>query len=351
MRRIVHLIHNDKFSSGYINFMMSKMKNYEHKFFLERGRYELDLIDSNFSSNVKNIYFSEIVKKKMKKEFIDADKIIVTGVFGIEKYLCFLPKKILDKVYLHFWGGDFYGYRNVKKLSKMHIKKIMMHYCIKQCAGIINLINGEYEELSKIFPNDTKHYIGIMPPDPRRIENFEEYLADNKKTNRVIVGNSATKENHHIEVFKMLEHLKEENIEIVSPLSYGDMEYARKVEEAGNKIFGEKFIPIKEFMKTEEYLKFLSTCSVGIFNNDRQQAMGNINRLLKLGKKVYLREGTSMYNDYQKYEVRIYDVKELKNITYKELYEFNSDIGKVNYEKMLKRDKDYNDSWKKILDI
>lgn len=350
MKKIIHLIHNDKFSSGYINFMISNMKDYEHKFFLEKGKYEVDLIDNNFLSSIQIIDFKEIFKKEINKEFLDADKIIVTGIFGVEKYLFFLPKSILNKIYLQFWGGDFYAYRNVKKISKTNLKKMMMHYCIKKCAGIINLINGEYEELSKIFPNNTKHYIGIMPADPRRIENFEVYLAENKKTKRIIIGNSATKENYHIEVFEMLEHLKDENIEIVSPISYGNMEYAKQVEKVGKKIFGEKFIPIKEFMRTEEYLKFLSTCSVGIFNNDRQQAMGNINRLLKLGKKVYLRKGTSMYNDYQKYGIKIFDVEELKGISYKELYEFDFNKGKDNYQKMLKRDEDYNNDWKKILD-
>lgn len=351
MKKIVHLVHNDKFSSGYINFMLLNMKDYEHRFFLEKGEYKLDLMDSSFEPFVQIIDFKDINREKIIDELNEANKIIVTGIFGIERKLIFLPRKILNKTYLQFWGGDFYAYRDVKVISRTNINKAVMHYCIKKCAGIINLIDGDYEELSKVFPNNTKHYIGIMPADPRRIENFEEYLKENKITNRIIVGNSATKENHHVEVFKMLEHLKNDNIEVVSPLSYGDMEYAKKVIKEGKKLLGDKFVPINNFMNAKDYLQFLSTCTIGIFYNDRQQAMGNINRLLKLGKKVYLRKGTSMERNFKKYNIKIYDVEEISRITYNQLFDLNFQVGQDNYNKMLKMEEDYNNCWKKILEI
>lgn len=76
-------------------------------------------------------------------------------------------------------------------------------------------------------------------------------------------------------------------------------------------------------MDYEKYVELLSTCNVGIYYNDRQQGMGNINTLLRLGKKVYLRKGTSMWNNYKKNNFILFDVDELNNIYYNNLIEFN----------------------------
>ena len=349
MKKILHIVCNDKFSSGYINYMLFNMKEYDHTFILKTGNYKLDLMDKNNEYKVKELKeFKDLMTKPYKKLLFDSDKIIVTGIFGFEKYLPFFPNEILSKMFLHFWGGDFYAYRNTNFLSKKNIHKFLLKLTIDKCAGIINLIDGEYEELSKIFPNNKKHFVGFMPPDPRRIENYEKLVLEEKNINRIIVGNSATVENHHIEVFKMLEHLKNENIEIVSPLSYGNMEYAKIVEYEGKKIFGNKFKAIKNFMGTEEYLNLLASCSVGIFNNDRQQAMGNINRLFKLNKKLYLRKGTSMEKDYKKFGLKFYYTEDLNKITIDEL--FNKEEVKDNYNKMIERDKYFENGWKIILD-
>lgn len=211
------------------------------------------------------------------------------------------------------------------------------------------MVSGDYDELSKIFPNKTNHYVGIMPGDPGKRDLYKKYLFLNKDSKKIIIGNSATIENHHIEVFDMLEHLKDENIEIICPLSYGYMDYAKKVINKGKELFGDKFNPITEYMNYEEYIQLLSTCSVGIFNNDRQQAMGNISLLIRMGKKIYLRKGTAMWDNYKKFDININDIEKLRNIKYDELYLFDEKVGKENYEKMLKRDEERYNSWKTIL--
>lgn len=43
--------------------------------------------------------------------------------------------------------------------------------------------------------------------------------------------------------------------------------------------------PIVDFMDFNEYINFLSTIDIAIFNHKRQQGMGNIITLLGMGKK------------------------------------------------------------------
>lgn len=350
-KKILHIVYNDKFISGYINFLLMKMTNYQHTFIIANKNYELDLIEEEFYSKVKQYdSMKDILSSECKKIMLDSDKIIVSGIFGVEKYLPFLPNNILSKTYLQFWGGDFYSYRDTRKFSKRQIHKRILHNCIKRCKGIINLIPSDYEAISEIFPNTTKHYVAIMPRDPRRPYIYDEFIEKKKKTNKVLVGNSSTKENNHIEVFKKIEHLKNEDIEIISPLSYGDMNYKNEVIDNGKRILGEKFKAITEYIKYEDYNDFLNTVQVAIFNNDRQQAMGTINTLLRVGTKIYMRSGTAMWEEYKKYNLAIFDINELDNITVEELFNIDIEIQKRNIETMKRRDAEYDNSWNKLLE-
>lgn len=351
-KNILHIITNDKFTSGYINFMLKRMKDYEHKFIVLEGKYKIDLMKKEYYDKIIVIKeMQDILNKNCKKTMKSSDKIVVSGIFGYEKYLPFLSNRILSKMYLQFWGGDFYCYRNTKIFTKKYVHKLLLNSCMKRCAGIINLIEEDYNKLSDIFPNKVKHYIGIMPIDPRRKYIYDTSTKGGIVTN-IIIGNSATRENEHIEVFKMLEHIKNEDIKIICPLSYGDMNYAKEVIDMGKEIFKEKFQAITDFMSYDEYSNFLSTIQVGIFNNNRQQAMGNINTLLRLGKKIYLRKGTSMWSDYKNYNILIFDVKELANSSIKDIIEFDADNRVKNVELVKQRDEKYDgyNCWKKILD-
>lgn len=198
------------------------------------------------------------------------------------------------------------------------------------CAGTINLINSDVEELCRIFPNNTKHFVAPMMGSPRRKLNFAEIRQKHSQSNhthRIIIGNSATNTNQHMKIFHVLEHLKNENITITCPLSYGSDDYRIEIIETGRKIFGRNFIPVTDFMSFEEYVNLLASCEAGIFNNNRQQAMGNISLLLRLGKKVYLREDTSMWKHYtQNMKYIVYPISELENITLHELVNFPPEL-------------------------
>jgi hypothetical protein len=109
----------------------------------------------------------------------------------------------------------------------------------------------------------------------------------------ILVGNSADPSNNHIEALEKLLPYKDQDIKICVPLSYGDQAHAKKVIEQGKDWFGEKFFPMVSFMPFDQYLKFLKSVDIAIFNHKRQQAMGNIITLLGMGKTVYVRRDVS----------------------------------------------------------
>ena len=85
-----------------------------------------------------------------------------------------------------------------------------------------------------------------------------------------------------------------ENVEIHLPLSYGNggtdhiNDYPRMVEEYAKILFPNKVKVLKKLISKWDYDVFLSTIDIAILGAPRQNALGNIIRLLYMGKKVYL---------------------------------------------------------------
>ncbi len=330
-KKIVHLITHEKFTADYINFMKIYMKDYEHIFILTAYSHSRDEnIDGKLVDENNIIRYSGrkrmLIGRDIRKIIEEADKIIVSGIFGIETIIYYWPCHIFKKMYLHYWGGDFYPLRKPVPLKdyRRRFHRYMLKTCFKRSAGAIFLIDGEYE-VFKTITGITKKRV-FTAAMPHAFDKDFLYLKYRNASDgiplRIILGNSATSENQHKYVFEILQHLKDENIEIFCPLSYGDEAYGKDIAILGEKIFGSKFHPIFEWISMEKYIKFLSTFDIGIFGCDRQQAMGNINSLLRLGKKVYLRSDTSMFFNYTKVGFKCYDIETIRDSSVEDLKYF-----------------------------
>lgn len=344
---IVHVIPCDKFTVGYVNFMKIIMTGWKHEFIVINGKCEfIDRDNILFINKHKDL----IANLQVKNLFSDANKIIVSGVFGYEILSLFFSKKHTRKMYLQFWGGDFYLYRDAKSI-RTKIEKVLMKKLICRSAAIINLVEHDYEEISKIFPNNKKHFTAPVPSNPKEEIDYEEYRSLKQQLNepvRILIGNSATVENQHEQAFKAIEKYQNENIEVICPLAYGDDCYKEEILILGKKYFGTKFKPIISFMSKPEYVKLLSTCDIGIFNNNRQQALGNINILIDLEKKVYIRDDTSMWEYYKEQQIVLENVKNIENMDFVTFTEKNLEQLYCNREMLEKQKKLTSKLWEKV---
>lgn len=337
MKKIVHLITHDKFTADYINFMKTYLKDYHHTFCITVYSCSKDeTIDGKLIneeniirySGRKKMAFSRNIRAILK----EADKIIVSGIFGQENFIFYWPNNILKKVYLHYWGGDFYQMRTTIPLSlktrQQWINRQHLISCFKRSGGAIFFhIETEYEEYKKITGITKKIvFSAAMPYNSKKNDLCKKYRNTlTSKTNaeiKIIIGNSATESNEHKFVFELLQHLKNENIEIYCPLSYGNEKYRNEIIFLGKQVFGDKFHPVLEWMNADQYIKFLSTFDIAIFGNNRQQAMGNIDTLLRMGKKIYLQTNTSMYQYFIKTGFKCYDIEAIRYTTIDELISF-----------------------------
>lgn len=128
----------------------------------------------------------------------------------------------------------------------------------------------------------------------------------------LLVGNSASPTNNHIDLFRALSGQVSSHRKIIAPLSYGNPVYREIVLQEGQGVFSEVFFPLVDFMPLEQYVQTLLSCGFAVMNHVRQQALGNIIILLYLGAKVFLRQESPVYEHFRKQGMVLFTVQELE---------------------------------------
>lgn len=131
--------------------------------------------------------------------------------------------------------------------------------------------------------------------------------------NNILVGNSGTPTNNHLEIFDMLAQIDLGDRNIVAPLSYGDPVYVDAIISRGRKLFGSRFQPIVDFMSLEQYNTLIAGCSVVVMGHRRQQGGGNTVTMLYKGARVFLDEASTVYQYLKNRGAFVYSLQELQS--------------------------------------
>lgn len=125
----------------------------------------------------------------------------------------------------------------------------------------------------------------------------------------ILLGNSATPENNHIDtLMRLADSYEVEGRTIITPLSYGDPWYADRVAAFGENLFGSQFRPLRAYLDRDAYHGILSTCGHAFMNHVRQQAFGNIAYLLLAGTTVHMNSNSPLYRWLVDRGVRVLDI-------------------------------------------
>lgn len=296
----------DKFDESFIKFIN---KNFESRdqFFLiisskktYKNEYKnienVHVYLSNFPNNIilKNIVLPvEIIKifTCYFYYFYNSNKIILHHKELRLYVFLFIFRNFLKKTYWGIWGID--GDKEKKGVFNGIIKKIEF-YVRSNFKGYITQVKGDYEIIKQRTNCRGKYYDCFMYPSNL----YKEIpLKEYKKEDIFIqVGNSAQDCNNHLEIFEKLKPYKDKKIKIFCILSYGDEGNKDNIIRKGKEIFEDKFIPVVDFMKFDEYMEFLLKIDIAIFAHDIQKAVGNITSLLSMKKTVYLKERVTTYD-------------------------------------------------------
>lgn len=304
----LHICPLDKFIPPFLNFVRDEFPIEENQFYMlgdaEKYKYQPDFY--TFQHRGLKDYWL------LFRLMYSADKIILHGLFNLNILIILACNPyLLKKCYWVIWGGDLYSFMFPKNSLNYKIKEKIRGFVIKRIGFLLTYVKGDVDLARKHY-SARGQYLETIGYLSNVIPIHTSYFEKNKKNNiNILVGNSADPTNNHFDTLDKLAKFKNENIKIYVPLSYGDKDYAKKVIHYGSSIFGDKFISITEFIPYNEYMHFLKDIDIAVFNHQRQQAMGNTINLLAMGKKVYLREGTTQKEFFNNLNVKTFDIKDL----------------------------------------
>lgn len=319
---IVHCAPAEKFIEPFIQFVEKHFGCKEHLFLVQ----ENEKFPITERENVRLVGNSKVKLTLIYIYHLNvAQKIILHGLFNWKLILIlFFQPWLLKKCYWVMWGGDLYWYQNRPKTFKSNQFEKIRAFVIRRMGHLVSHVRGDFELAQKWYGATGQYHECFMYPSNL----YKEYATPEKLgiAINILLGNSADPTNNHFEILDKLERYKDQDILIYCPLSYGDAKYAEGVVKQGQALFGDKFIPLRDFMPFEKYLELLGQIDIGIFAHKRQQGMGNITTLLGLGKKVYMRSDVTSWGTFEQLGVRLYDVNDI------EMTRLEAGIAKRNHE-------------------
>ena len=315
---ILHIIQNEKYTANTIRNNRGAFSADEHPFVVFGGpfRYSYDDFEN---VAVFRVCLRDTLRliRLMKK----AERIHFHGLFSFV-LLCILAfdRKLGEKAVWSILGDDLYCLTRPKDSLANRLHLAIRRRACRNIKKVRTNIRGDYELACQLMG---KEYVYLPSRyNPGLITDIRPYVGQRvpHTSLNILVGNSATPTNRHTEVFALLKKYADRDIKVFVALSYGDEQYRESVIEQGKKIFGDKFYPLTTFVSKDEYARFLTSIDVGIFANDRQQAMGNIVALLYAGKKLYMRDDTTMWQSlHDDYHLHISPYSELETASFDEL--------------------------------
>lgn len=290
--------------------------------------------------NINQVFFSE----QMDKIFAAADKIVLHSAL-MEKagrtLMSHLAGKMGEKMCWVFVGNE--GNEDSPIVDEV-LRKIRISYT--------GLSGVEYiQQNYKIPVKGVKiSYCYIAKNVLKKITEKNNAGRQNRCVN-ILLGHAAVEYGNHIYGLKLLENFRDENIKIYCPLSYTHMgrDYLKVVDvviEKGKELFGDKFIPMLDYIEPNEYHAFLQTIDVALFPLTRMAAITTLVYLDAIGKKIYMSE--EMCKTAASHNIRAEDMEHIRNQSFEEFIDC-SDTDE-NENRILELNDKVFLEWKKILE-
>ncbi|MEQ5836452.1 TDP-N-acetylfucosamine:lipid II N-acetylfucosaminyltransferase [Marinobacter sp. NFXS9] len=309
--KVVHICRMEKFIPPFIQLVESNFGLRDHHFVLFGDHARYPVASRKGIDKVEKSPLAKLgARFRLMVAMHRADKIILHGLFNrsVTRLLWLMPW-LLKKCYWVMWGDDLYRYQSIAAKGKWTFKESVRCRVIRRMGHLVTHIPGDVELARQWYGATGQFHPCLMYPS-NVFRDIEISPRQDQRIN-IQIGNSADPSNNHFEILDKLAPYKNEEISIYVPLSYGSSEHAKAVVDYGEKLFGDKFRPILDFLPYDKYLKFLSDIDIAVFNHRRQQAMGNTINLLGLGKKVYIRDDVTPWPVFQSLGIRIFDVNSL----------------------------------------
>ena len=305
---ILHVVEYEKFIPAFIKLTDQHLNTGRHHFFFFHNGHRYT--QQGGETVTRNAELGSKLHRllSLTRELNKADKIVLHGLFSsLLILLLFLQPWLLRKCYWIIWGGDLYVHSINRGDWRWRIKEWFRRPVIRGLGHLVTYVTGDVELARQWYGARGFHHECLAYPS--NTYRPTELPVERHAGLHILVGNSADPSNEHLEILRLLQAHSDNSIKVFVPLSYGDPGYAETVVEQGKRLLGERFIPLRDFMPYNDYLKLLAGIDVAIFNHRRQQGMGNIIALLGMGKTVCLRSDTTSWQTLTGMGLRLGDTR------------------------------------------
>jgi dTDP-N-acetylfucosamine:lipid II N-acetylfucosaminyltransferase len=354
-----HLMVDDKFIDGFIN-DAEKVAPGKNVYIIDNWKNNAKFVKSDLVTFVPfyTPAFTAILKK-----VTDKDKVFVHWVSDLAvNAILSLPPDVITGMF--FWGGDvveipssrfkktIYGplsltyfekneERPKLKLNPLRPKRVLRSFAqrffkykgserevartrdlfFKRLNLFLHWNHLDFEWVLNHYttPAEYKYFYYEFGPKPDAVEQaFMNAPKDNSVTT-ILLGNSDTITNNHLEALQALSAYKDMPIKLVIPLNYGNDKYADLVENEAIRIFGaDKVMSLRSFLQRDNYYKLLAQVDISVMFHYRSQAGGNVLALLHRAKKVFLHSKSTLYQLLKTNGVAIFDSNEISEMDFKQ---------------------------------
>ncbi len=322
MSKYLHVFSDAPYTHKFIRFIKEYFSEDEHVFIIMYSNEESKFLafyqsqENCLVTQDKNIYFN------FKHYFQEANKVLIHQLTQPTLMLSLLIfyRDAFQKMTWIIWGGDVYFYKYKSNSLKDNILERLRKVTIAKIPIIVSYIKGDYDKVVEVYQSKAQ-YIKAKYPSPIDFSLIRNLPLLEKKSDliTIMVGNSADSSNEHISAFKLLEQYKDENIKVVTVLSYGGNEaYVKKVLAKGQEIFADKFEAILDYMDFDAYLNLINNSDVCLFNHKRQQGLGNQVIFLALQKKLYISNTTTPFEYYKDMDIDVFATEDIVNMNFQD---------------------------------
>ncbi|MDO5656699.1 MAG: TDP-N-acetylfucosamine:lipid II N-acetylfucosaminyltransferase [Flavobacteriaceae bacterium] len=214
----------------------------------------------------------------------------------------FLPKTFKKAVKYPAFLNPF-----VKKLKKLkHSNKFKTLHQIQYFSPTFeeefHLIKSSFPEWKAVYTPWNYGYI-----NDSLIEKYSQLKCHG---NKILIGNSATPTNNHLDIFHRLGHILS-NYSLVLPLNYGNDAYKKTVIDQAKSTFPQVEI-LDQFFAVNDFDKILMQCQNLIIGSIRQQAVGTIITSMYMGANVFIFKDSMNYAFFKNHGFHLFSIEELE---------------------------------------
>jgi hypothetical protein len=351
LKKIIHIASDEKFiNSAYSQF--EEVYRGENLFYIIVDNIDKPLIHVNLMADMVLISCSTRKIEELPQLFTDAKVICFHGMGSNNSTVILNTPSKYKKVWF-LWGFEIYNNPLIFRITTITgAKTFDLYYVGSTSNRLLKILKTKYRKLNiaisaVLNPNNRKmvsalkcaDYCAVLYKEEFNIVrrklgnsidyiNFSYYPVEKMLLNvniyvnadNILLGNSASFTNNHIEIFEILKNFDLKKKQIVTPLSYGSEKYQQQILAVGQKLFNENFEPMVDFIPKGEYFKVLQKCGIVIMNHYRQQAVGNVMMMLWMGAKVFLDERNSVFHYLKRINISVFSIQNDLNIENPEVF-------------------------------